>query len=442
MEQDLTPEQLQGYEQFWRALLQTGLERWGQREPIYALLNQNLHKLDRQLIPVMQQMVRQWGAKYPGVAPTIAALVGNLMIYIQEFPLGRRLDNQEIAIAGFGVVLEVCTRSTMPVDWAQTTMNLATAYYSRIRGDRAENIERAIDHYSQALTVRTQTAMPVEWARTTMNLANAYSERIWGERAENIERAIDHYSQALTVMPQTAMPLDWAQTIVNLANAYRDRIRGDRGENIERAIDYFNQALTVLIQVPQWWALTLRNLALAYQDRRRGVVLENLHQAIDYTQQALTVFTARAYPLEWAKTQRQLAQLQADPNLGEYGQAIQLLEPVHQRLMETKLDLGLLADVAFELADLYHVVGRLEPARLLLKDALRLYQRTQRPQKATATLATLGNLEMQLGQLTPAREHLQLALADYQAQDQRERIAEVEKLLGFLTPAYVNSPNL
>jgi len=93
--------------------------------------------------------------------------------------------------------LQVMTRQAMPVDWATTTMNLANAYYARIRGERAENLERAIAGYEQALQVRTRQAMPVEWATTTSNLANAYYARIRGERAENLERAIELNEQAL-----------------------------------------------------------------------------------------------------------------------------------------------------------------------------------------------------------------------------------------------------
>ena len=78
----------------------------------------------------------------------------------------------------------------MPVEWATTTMNLATAYSDRIRGDRAENLEQAITYYEQSLQVRTRAAMPVDWATTTMNLATAYSDRIRGDRAENLEQAI------------------------------------------------------------------------------------------------------------------------------------------------------------------------------------------------------------------------------------------------------------
>ncbi|MFN8442543.1 MAG: tetratricopeptide repeat protein [Caldilineaceae bacterium] len=142
-------------------------------------------------------------------------------------------ENLERAIAAYEQALQVMTRQAMPVEWATTTMNLATAYKNRIRGERAENLERAIAAYEQALQVRTRQAMPVDWAQTTMNLANAYKNRIRGERAENLERAIAAYEQALQVMTRQAMPVEWATTTSNLATAYYSRIRGD-AENLER----------------------------------------------------------------------------------------------------------------------------------------------------------------------------------------------------------------
>jgi CHAT domain-containing protein/glutaminase len=243
---------------------------------------------------------------------------------------GDRAENIEQAIAAFQRALEVRTQTAMPVDWATTMMNLATAYYFRIRGDRAENIEEAIGAYEQALTVRTQTAMPVEWAECTMNLANAYYSRIRGDRAENIEEAIGAYKQALTAMTQTAMPVEWAQTLNNLANAYRNRIRGDspeerlrlRAENIEQAIAAYEQALTVMTQtaMPVEWAQTLNNLATAYSDRIRGdspeerlrLRAEDIEEAIQSYKQTLTIFEADKLPDYCRKTARLLANLYAD----------------------------------------------------------------------------------------------------------------------------------
>ena len=113
----------------------------------------------------------------------------------------------------------------MPVDWATTTMNLATAYYSCIRGDRADNIEQAIAAYEQALTVITQSAMPVEWATTTMNLANAYRNGIKGDRAENLEHAINACKDSLEVFTPELLPDYCRRTARFLGNLYSDQQR-------------------------------------------------------------------------------------------------------------------------------------------------------------------------------------------------------------------------
>ena len=49
-------------------------------------------------------------------------------------------------------------------------MNLANAYYSRIRGDRSQNIDNSIAAHEQALQVLTREAMPVDWALSMSNL--------------------------------------------------------------------------------------------------------------------------------------------------------------------------------------------------------------------------------------------------------------------------------
>ena len=63
---------------------------------------------------------------------------------IQQFPLGRKSSNMEIAIAGYEVALKIFNRYDYVEDWATTQNNLAIAYRNRIREDRAQNIERAI----------------------------------------------------------------------------------------------------------------------------------------------------------------------------------------------------------------------------------------------------------------------------------------------------------
>jgi hypothetical protein len=62
----------------------------------------------------------------------IVALIGNISISIKKFPLGNIADNQEIAIAGYAVVLQNCEVNTEM--WAMTQNNLGNAYCERIKG--------------------------------------------------------------------------------------------------------------------------------------------------------------------------------------------------------------------------------------------------------------------------------------------------------------------
>ncbi|WP_052149912.1 CHAT domain-containing protein [Aphanizomenon flos-aquae] len=140
---------------------------------------------------------------------------------IQQFPLGNKANNMEIAIAAYTQALEVYTRTDFPEQWAMTQNNLGNAYRNRIRGDKAENLEYAIAAYTQALEVYTRTDFPVEWATTQNNLAAAYSNRIRGDKAENLEIAIAACTQALEVRTRTDFPVENAKTLLNLGIAYQ-----------------------------------------------------------------------------------------------------------------------------------------------------------------------------------------------------------------------------
>ena len=193
----------------------------------------------RQIYPLWAQQQTRFNPDLLAVLPSVAAQLfqgeteqrtffARVFVYfgalIQQFPLGTRWLNLELGIAAYEQSLQVTTRDAMPVEWAGTMNNLATAYFDRIRGDRADNIEQAIAACQQAMTVRTQEAMPVDWALTMMNLATAYQKRIRGDRAQNIEDAIAAYEQSLQVMTQENLPVEWALTMTNLATAYTNLI--------------------------------------------------------------------------------------------------------------------------------------------------------------------------------------------------------------------------
>ncbi|MCC5645029.1 tetratricopeptide repeat protein, partial [Nostoc sp. CHAB 5824] len=189
--QSLSEEEIQAYFQFLMQVIQATADSNGNSQVVYPLLAKNTDKLDG----VLAERLRQWGTNRlreakADEAESLAAVIVEFSNLIQQFPLGSKASNMEIAITGYEVALTVRTREALPIDWAATQNNLAAAYSNRIKGDRADNIEQAIAASTAALTVYTREALPIDWAATQNNLAAAYSNRIKGDRADNIEQAI------------------------------------------------------------------------------------------------------------------------------------------------------------------------------------------------------------------------------------------------------------
>ncbi|MDK2411126.1 tetratricopeptide repeat protein [Aphanizomenon sp. 202] len=293
------------YLQFLSKVLQATAESQGNPQVVYPLLAANTDKLNLTFVKLLQL----WATKTPEEAEPdakqfLAGVIGEFSNLIQQFPLGNKANNMEIAITGYEIYSTVFTRQTSPESWAAVKNNLAAAYSNRIRGDKAENLENAIAACTQALEVYTRTDFPEQWATTQNNLGIAYGDRIRGDKAENLENAIAAYTQALEVRTRTDFPVDWAMTQNNLGNAYVDRIRGDKAENLENAIAAYTQALEVRTRTdfPVDWAMTQNNLAAAYGDRIRGDKAENLEYAIAAYTQALEVRTRTDFPVENAQT--------------------------------------------------------------------------------------------------------------------------------------------
>lgn len=193
-------------------------ETEGNPEVVYPLLQNNLELLDDKFAEVL----RNWGIDAISQssleqAEDIAATIGIFSSLIQEFPLGKRVDNLEIAIAGYEVVSSVFTSSNYPEQWAATQYNLGNAYCDRIRGQKAENIEKAIYCFNAALQVYSRETYPYEWAMIQNNLATAYSNRVKEDKTENINKAIHHYEAALQIHTQQAYPEEWKMAQNNLA---------------------------------------------------------------------------------------------------------------------------------------------------------------------------------------------------------------------------------
>jgi len=306
---------MEQYEAFLQEALRLTDESEVNPSVVYPFLARQQDKLSEELIALIPTF---------GTRNNIIDLL-NFANLVQQFRLGQRAVNLEIAIAIYTKALDFFDRQNDATTWANIQNDLGNAYSKRIRGERGENLEQAIRYYEAALTVYTPTAFPEDWAGTQNNLGNAYSNRIRGERGENLEQAIRYYEAALTVYTPTAFPEQWATTQNNLAAAYSNRIRGERGENLEQAIHCYEAALTVRTPTafPEQWATTQNNLGIAYSNRIRGERGENLEQAIHCYEAALTVRTPTAFPEQWATTQNNLAAAYSNRIRGERGENLE-----------------------------------------------------------------------------------------------------------------------
>ncbi|MFN7285624.1 MAG: CHAT domain-containing protein [Dolichospermum sp.] len=260
------------YLQFLLEVLQATAESEGNPQVVYRLLAANTDKLNLTFVKLLRLLATNTLEEAePDAKQFFAVVIGEFSDLIQQFPLGNKADNMEIAITGYEIAFTVFTRETSPELWGTLQNNLGIAYRDRIRGDKAENLEKAIAAYNAALEVRTPTDFPVDWATTQNNLGTAYSDRIRGDKADNLEIAIAAYNAALEVYTRTDFPVQWATTQNNLGTAYSDRIRGDKAENLENAIAAYEQALEVRTPTdfPVENAETLFNLGIAYQDSQQ-----------------------------------------------------------------------------------------------------------------------------------------------------------------------------
>ncbi|MCA2811378.1 MAG: CHAT domain-containing protein [Microcystis sp. M090S1] len=331
--------QARSIEEYQEFLLEVLQAEYDGNDPtvVYPILQSHQHLLDDTFAQMLQQWARN--AFSQGEAEEVAVIAGviqNLCIDIQQFPLGSRANNLEIAITGYQTLSEVYTREASPEKWAMTQYNLGTAYGDRVRGEKAENLELAIAAYNLSLEVYTREAFPEDWAMTQNNLGTAYSVSIKGKRADNLEKAITAYNLSLEVCTCEAFPEDWARLQYNIGNVYCDRIRGERADNLELAITAYNLSLEVYTReaFPEDWAKSQNNLGNAYNQRIRGERVGNLELAIATLNLLLEVYTREAFPYEWARTQNNLGSAYCDRIRGERADNLELAITAYKLSLE------------------------------------------------------------------------------------------------------------
>ncbi|MBD2042637.1 CHAT domain-containing protein [Microcoleus sp. FACHB-672] len=303
---------------------------------VYPLLEANLEKLN----PIFAQLLRDWATQTPTAVESTQAHINavnivNFSILIQQFPLGSKSSNLEIAIAGYKVGLSVFTRLDYPNEWAMTQTNLGTAYSDPIlAADKPQNIKSAIACHKKALQVYKRQAFSQQWAMTQNNLGTAYySPFLGGDRSQNLKSAIGCFKKALQVYKKQAFPQQWAKTQHNLGTAYSELIFGrDKPQNIKSAIACFKKALQVYNgqDFPENHAEILFNLGCTYQENRKFEQAYNTFVSAIYSVEFLRseIYSGderkKKLAEEWNKLYRRMVEVCLE--LGKYTEAIEYVE--------------------------------------------------------------------------------------------------------------------
>jgi len=410
------------YLEFLKEVLQVTADSKGEPNVIYPLLRDNLNLVNDNFAVALQNWVRETLPKLDEKKQIyMIRVIGSFSNAIQQFSLGSRASNLEIAIAGYEVALTVFNRQEYTKEWAATQNNWATAYRYRIKGKKAENLEMAISAYQASLEVYNCEEFRFEWATAQNNLGSAYLDRITGEKPHNIEMAIAAYREALKVHTREAFPKDWAATQNNLGMAYSNRIRGKKRNNLERAIAAYRKALKVHTRkaFPKDWATTQNNLANAYSNRIRGKKRGNLERAIAAYRKALKVHTREEFPFEWALIQNNLGAVYTNRIRGEKADNLEMAISAYQAALAVYTHELL----PFELAQTQNNLGavytnrirgekadNLEMAISACQAALSVRTREEVPINHAETLYNLGLAYQDNSQLPEAYKSFQTAI--------------------------------
>lgn len=389
-----------------------------EKELVYPLLAANLDKLDENLADVLCRLWTDDLSKWQEQRHDFVAGIINFSNLIQEFPLGDKAANLEIAIAGYEVIATVLTRDVSAKEWATVQNSLGVAYSKRIYGDRQQNLETALSHFRTALQVRNCKAFPAAWVMTQNNMGTAFYQRLKGSRAKNIDRAIACLEAALQVCAEEGLSEQGAMVQDNLGTVYRERIKGDQAENLEKAIVAHKAALQVYTpeEFRENWARTQYHLGIAYSEQIRGEPEQNLDMAIAAYEAALQVFTLEMFPRMWAMIQNSLGLAYAQRKRDDPQQNLAMAIAAYQSALLVYTRESLPREwsmVQNNLGNAYSDLKNLEQAIIAYQAALQIYTRETDSYRWATIQNNLASVYHDQGNTSAAFDCLKLALEIY-----------------------------
>ncbi len=290
------------YRDFLNKLLQTIRRTNCKRRVVERFLKANVDKLDDNIA----QVLRSWAtAKLSEVEPEearrLAGEIGNFSFLVQQFRLGSKDNNLEIAITGYEVAATIFTRKAFPKQWAKIQNNLGEAYRNRIGGDKPQNLKKAIVVLLDALQYIPEEFSELR-AAIQNNLGLAYRDQ------GQIEQAIAVHKEALKFYSSKGLSEQWADTQNYLGNAY-----SDQGQ-IDEAMEAYENALKVYAPRTDKWADAQNNRAIACKSQGQ------IDQAITIYQDLLEIYIGEEFLEQWARTQYHLGHAYRD--VGQIDDAI------------------------------------------------------------------------------------------------------------------------
>jgi len=246
------------------ALLQALLQAertTGDAGAVHGVMRVNLGQVNAGLGAAMRNLGQQLEGQPPEQVEMMAGLLENTCISIRQFPGGKYRDVQEIAIAGYSVVLQL--RQHDPVKRAGTLNNLGNAYrtLAQLGVEPQPHLQRAIRTYEEAIVIRRQPGLERDLSGTLNNLGIAYRTlaELGVEPQPHLQRAIAAYREALQTFKPTLLPLDCLQTGRNLGNlAFKEGWW-------DIALEGYSPAIAAVEQTRAW----------ATDDTQRRELLEN-----------------------------------------------------------------------------------------------------------------------------------------------------------------------
>ncbi|WP_353932197.1 hypothetical protein WJM97_06320 [Okeanomitos corallinicola TIOX110] len=132
-------------EAFLVEALQVCMRSFGNPQVIYPFFQENLELLNENFASWLRTWTNTICSRATfSQATRISAAVSTFSTVLQEFPVGSKASNLEIAIAGYEATAQMMSHELFIGPWGESQHNLAVAYCNRVRGDKAENIETAI----------------------------------------------------------------------------------------------------------------------------------------------------------------------------------------------------------------------------------------------------------------------------------------------------------